>query len=161
MTIVLLKERPEEPGNVNQSKIDNKTYSSRTRMVFYCIINKVPTANVPSVITQVLKRAGLDVDSVPQRNAIEFMTRELGAIAELQTAEVGLGTDGAASMVGKDKGAVKIIVDRQVLQEGACDNQCRAVGQHCSAHKLNLAASQAGRGFLRIERLKTRWFSNH
>ena len=106
------------------------------------------------VITQVLKRARLDVDSVPQRSAVEFMTRELGAIAELQTAEVVLGTDGAASMVGKDKGAVKIIVDRQVLQEGAGDNQCRAVGQHCSAHKLNLAASHTGRGFPRIERLK-------
>ena len=125
------------------------------------MVNKVPTANVPSVITQVLKRAGLDVDSVPQRSAVEFMTHELGAIAELQTAEVGLGTDGAASMVGKDKGAVKIIVDRQVWQEGAGDNQCRAVGQHCSAHKLNLAASQPGRGFPRIERLKKTWSKLH
>ena len=65
---------------------------------------------------------------------------------------VGLGTDGAAVMVGKENGAVKKIVDRQISKQNA--NVCKALGQHCAAHKLNLAASKAGNYFPPIVRFK-------
>ena len=65
---------------------------------------------------------------------------------------VGLGTDGAAVMVGKENGAVKKIVDRQISKQNA--NVCKALGQRCAAHKLNLAASKAGNYFPPIVRFK-------
>ena len=55
----------------------------------------------------------------------------------------GIGTDGAAVMIGAKNGAVKRIIDEQ-LQSQVGDHKCQAIGQHCSAHKLNLAVSQAG-----------------
>ena len=81
-------------STIVKSKMDNKTYSSTTRMfVFDCIVNKVPTANVPTLIKQFHKRNGTEPDSVPQRTAVELMARELGAIAELQTAEMVIGSN--------------------------------------------------------------------
>lgn len=63
---------------------------------------------------------------------------------------VGLGTDGAAVMVGKQSGAVKKILDKEVSKQPGTDNPYRALGQHCAAHKLNLAASRAGNSFPQI-----------
>ena len=61
-------------STIVKSKMDNKTYSSMTRMfVFDCIVNKVPTANVPTLIKQFHKRNGTEPDSVPQRTAVELM----------------------------------------------------------------------------------------
>ena len=60
----------------------------------------------------------------------------------------GIGTDGAAVMTGRINGAVKKIIDRQVekqMDKYEPDKPIpRAVGQHCAAHKLNLAVSHAG-----------------
>lgn len=56
---------------------------------------------------------------------------------------VGLGTDGASVMTGRLNGAVKKIVDFQLNAQSA-PSKCEAVGVHCAAHKLSLAASQAG-----------------
>ena len=77
------------------SKADGKTYSSGMRMkVFDCIINKVPTANIPTLLSQMARRNNLGVsDDVPQRSAIEMMSRELGTLAELQAAEVLLNSE--------------------------------------------------------------------
>ena len=55
----------------------------------------------------------------------------------------GIGTDGAAVMIGAKNGAVKKIIDEQIQSQDG-DHKCQAIGQHCSAHKLNLAVSQAG-----------------
>ena len=54
----------------------------------------------------------------------------------------GIGTDGAAVMIGSKNGAVKKICEHQLNSQGPL--KCEAVGQHCSAHRLNLAVSQAG-----------------
>lgn len=71
----------------------------------------------------------------------------------------GIGTDGAAVMTGKTNGAVRKIVDRQIEKETdrLDPNKLinKAVGKHCAAHKLNLAAKQAGNEFPVIKRFKT------
>ena len=70
----------------------------------------------------------------------------------------GLGTDGAAVMTGKRNGAVKQIIDRQ--QDKQKDKHKpskltnKAIGAHCAAHKLNLAAKQAGTEFPIVQRFK-------
>ena len=56
--------------------------------VYHCITNKVPTVNIPLLLEK-LDEAKKDAEkSIPQRSAVEMMARELGTIAELQTAEV-------------------------------------------------------------------------
>lgn len=68
---------------------------------------------------------------------------------------VGLGTDGAPVMVGKANGAVKKIIDKQVSEQSdSREPIVKAVGAHCAAHKLNLAAAQAGNAFPQIVRFK-------
>lgn len=68
----------------------------------------------------------------------------------------GIGTDGAAVMVGRKNGAVKQIIERQLQQqtESASSTTCQAIGQHCAAHKLNLAASKAGNAFEVVKKTK-------
>ena len=56
-------------------------------------------------------------------------------------------------MIGRENGAVKKIIDRQISQQQAT-NPCKALGQQCLAHKLNLAASKAGNTFPVIVRFK-------
>ena len=46
----------------------------------------------------------------------------------------GIGTDGAATMVGSQTGVVTRL---QAIQPSA-------IGVHCAAHRLNLVSSQAG-----------------
>ena len=48
----------------------------------------MPTYNITELIPKISCCCGVTLTDVPQRSAIEFMTRELGVIAELQTAEV-------------------------------------------------------------------------
>ncbi|KAL5481691.1 hypothetical protein EMCRGX_G021924 [Ephydatia muelleri] len=50
--------------------------------------DKSATYNITELITKISCRCGVTLTDVPRRSAIEFMTRELGVIAELQTAEV-------------------------------------------------------------------------
>ena len=74
---------------------DGKTYSSTTRMlVFDFITNKVPMESIPELVEQSLVRFGCNIERgrVPKRSAVEFIVRELGAISELQTADVLLGS---------------------------------------------------------------------
>ena len=88
---MILQESDEETKSTQgpMSKIDGKTYSSSMRMkVYHCITNKVPTVNIPLLLEK-LDEAKKDAEkSIPQRSAVEMMARELGTIAELQTAEV-------------------------------------------------------------------------
>ncbi len=70
---------------LNLKMSDNKTYNTLTRMmVLDHIINQIPTENIPKFTKQSLIH-------IPQRSTVELMARELGAIAELQTAETILG----------------------------------------------------------------------
>ncbi|KAH9362100.1 hypothetical protein HPB48_002078 [Haemaphysalis longicornis] len=64
----------------------------------------------------------------------------------------GIGTDGAPIMTGRKGGAVKLLTDRQ---RAATAPQCtQAVGVHCGAHKLNLAANQAAKAVSYIGKFK-------
>ena len=65
----------------------------------------------------------------------------------------GIGTDGAAVMTGKLNGAVKRIRDYQ-LSKQIGEFKVEAVGQHCAAHKLSLAACQAGDKVNEIKKYK-------
>ena len=71
----------------------------------------------------------------------------------------------SAVMTGSKNGAVKKIVERQTEQqndENEPDKQLnKAVGQHCAAHKLNLAAKQAGAEFPVIRNFKRVLHSLH
>ena len=70
----------------------------------------------------------------------------------------GIGTDGAAVMTGRLNGAVKQIIDRQCEKQKDTNDPHKlvalAIGQHCAAHKLNLAAKQAGTNFPVIQKFK-------
>ena len=59
---------------------------------------------------------------------------------------VGIGTDDASVMTEKNNGVVKKIVDLQLdaQADSSVSGKCEAVGVHCAAHKLSLAASQPG-----------------
>ena len=92
--VLPLEEQVEElsaPGTSMGLKENLKTYSGNTRMiVFDHIVNKVPTANIPVLLRQNLRRSSavMDETDVPQRCTVELMARELGAISELQVAVV-------------------------------------------------------------------------
>ena len=47
----------------------------------------MPTANIPVILQKIAKWDGIDLENIPQKSTVELMTRELGAIAELQAAE--------------------------------------------------------------------------
>ena len=80
--------------NKGGAKVDGKSYSAITRLkVFDCIVNKVPTANIPVLLKQLSKRCGTDVGNLAHRNTTELMARELGAISELQVAETVVSTE--------------------------------------------------------------------
>ena len=69
---------------------------------------------------------------------------------------VGIKTDGAPVMTGKHNGAVKQIIDFEKEAQNNSDpgRKCEAVGVHCAAHRLSLAASQAGDGVPCIKKFK-------
>jgi hypothetical protein len=77
-----------------QSKKDGKTYSVDTRMMVYTsIVNQVPTKNIPILIKDLAERSGDKMTSIPHRSTVEQMTRELGVISTLQTAELCAKTE--------------------------------------------------------------------
>lgn len=55
----------------------------------------------------------------------------------------GIETDGAPVMTGKNGGAVKLLIEKQ--QALTASQSIQAVGIHCAAHRLNLAACQAAK----------------
>ncbi len=68
----------------------------------------------------------------------------------------GIGMDRTAVMIGRRNGCVKQIIDGQIKKQIDLEpdtTPCKALGQHCAAHKLNLAESQAGNAFLVIKEL--------
>lgn len=70
------------------TKTDAKSYSNEMRlMVFDAISNQVPTANIHNLIKRFGLRFKISLSDVPKRATVEAMTRELGAISDLQTAE--------------------------------------------------------------------------
>ena len=103
---------------------------------------------------------GYDGDVTISLNAMQIADTVTNFIDEKQLPYdklVGLGTDGAPVMVGSKNRAVKKIVEIQEAkqkEQRGCDNAVKAVGQHCAAHKLNLAASKAGNEFPPIVRFK-------
>lgn len=64
-----------------------------------------------------------------------------------------IGTDGASVMTGRVNGAVQLIINKQ-LESQKGDLKCQAVGCHCAAHKLNLAATQAGDSIPYVKKFK-------
>lgn len=90
-----LEEKLEEAeGSVKHTKTDGKTYSSEMRlMVFDALICQTPTEHIPTLIEKFSKkkkfskRTGVNLDDVPSRTTVEAMTRELGCISDLETAE--------------------------------------------------------------------------
>ena len=69
-------------NGLTSTKADGKTYSSNTRIkVFDCIVNHVPTANIPVLLKQFSKWEGHSSDQVPSRSAVEMMSRKLGSIS--------------------------------------------------------------------------------
>ena len=55
--------------------------------VFDGLINQVPTQNIPHLIGKFAGRFGVSIASIPHRSTVEAMARELGVIADVQTAE--------------------------------------------------------------------------
>lgn len=69
-------------------------------MVFDAIENQVPMNNIPKLIEKFSIRNGVTLPDIPHRSTVENMVRELGTIAELQTAEAIL--DNADCTIGFD-----------------------------------------------------------
>ncbi|KAG0415071.1 hypothetical protein HPB47_007757 [Ixodes persulcatus] len=82
-------------------------------------------------------------------SAVEgFMTKK-GLVFETLR---GIGTDGAPVMTGKKSGAVKLLTDKQKAVTAPQSSQ--AVGIHCGAHRLNLAANQAAKAVPYVDKFK-------
>ena len=58
-----------------------------TLAVFDGLINQVLTQNIPHLIGKFAGRFGVSIASIPHRSTVEAMARELGVIADVQTAE--------------------------------------------------------------------------
>ena len=68
---------------------DGGSYSVNVRLfTFDSIVNQLATANVPKLMEQYSKRVGEPFDEVHDRSIVEMMARELGAVSDLQTAEI-------------------------------------------------------------------------
>jgi hypothetical protein len=73
---------------------DGQRFSTSTRlMVFSCLVNQVPTENIPTLIKQMAGHFDLQVSQVPSRSAVENMMRELGVIAKYQVAEMLMNSE--------------------------------------------------------------------
>ncbi|XP_070196680.1 uncharacterized protein, partial [Littorina saxatilis] len=87
------RERQHNEKKKQAGKRDKKTYATQTRMIVYdCLMARVPTQHIHSLIHSISKRTGVNLEPIPQRSAIEQMQRELGIITELQTAETAVNT---------------------------------------------------------------------
>ena len=79
-------------------------------------------------------RDSADIDSCISVSAIINRITEFTTEARLDMAKLrGIGTDGAATMTGCCTGVIVRLKEM---------NPC-AIGEHCAAHRLNLASSQA------------------
>ena len=68
---------------------EGNMFTTETRMFVYdALINHVPNTSIPKLLQQFAKRTGLHLDSVPTRNSVEMMARELGVISDFEVAEV-------------------------------------------------------------------------
>ena len=61
--------------------------------VFDALINQVPTKNIPHLIGKFAGRFGVSIASIPHRSTVEAMARELGVIADVQTAKALLNNE--------------------------------------------------------------------
>ena len=85
-TVQALKESRDQSSALQK---EGRQYPIDMRMFVYDgIVNHVPTKNVPILIEKYTKRSGIIVDSVPHRNTVEMMARELGVVSDFQAAEI-------------------------------------------------------------------------
>lgn len=84
---MILEKKVQEMEDVSKAtKLDGKSYTADIRMmVFDAIENQVPAKYIPKLIKNFFIRMMLT--DIPHRSTVENMARELGSIAELQTAE--------------------------------------------------------------------------
>ena len=92
---VLLEEKIEDMEDMTKTtKSDGKGYNTSMRMMVYdAIVDQVPTTNIPHLINKFAMRCGVTLSDIPHRTTVEKMTRELGSIADLQTAETILANE--------------------------------------------------------------------
>ncbi len=95
---VYLEEKIEDINKSTKStKGEGKGYNMDMRMmVFDAITDQVPAANIQNLISKFAMRCGLTLSDIPHRTTVERMKHELGAIAEMQTAEVILSNENTA-----------------------------------------------------------------
>ena len=76
------------------TKADGKGYNADMRMMVYdAEVDQVPTTNIPHLIKKFAIRCGVTLSDIPHRTTIDKTTRELGSIADLQTAEAILANE--------------------------------------------------------------------
>lgn len=93
--VLELEEKVEDLENSKSDNSDFKkdgrkhTYKMRL-MVYKCLMNNVPTENIPDLIHSFADQFGVDLDvkDVPVRSSVENMIVELGLISDLQAAEL-------------------------------------------------------------------------
>ena len=81
-------------SNLMVSKKNKKTYNTELRtLVFDAVINQVSANCISSIIQSFSQHLGLTIKTVPCRNTVEQMVRELGVITDLQTAEIDISEE--------------------------------------------------------------------
>ena len=55
--------------------------------MYDALTNQVPSANVPTIMERSSIKLGHPIEQIPYRSTVEQMAREMGIIAQLQTAE--------------------------------------------------------------------------
>lgn len=83
-----LNEKVDDAVEENPLLVKGKQYSSTARLLVYdALVNQVPTANVPTIMKRFSMRLGHPIKEIPHRTTVEQMAREMGVLAQLQTAE--------------------------------------------------------------------------
>ena len=67
--------------------------SEMCRIVYDGIVNQVPTANIPVIISRFATHFSIQVDSILHMSTVEIMAREIGVIADLRAAEALLSNN--------------------------------------------------------------------
>ena len=84
----ILNEKVDDAMSENQLLAKSKRYFSTVRLLVYdALMNQVPTVNVPTVLERFCMRLGYPINESSHRSTVEQMAREMGIIAQLQTAE--------------------------------------------------------------------------
>jgi len=76
-----------EPDSEFHRETKNKKIGDKTRLFVYdCLVNQVPTNNIPNMLKLSARRFGvlLQDSDIPHRTGVELMARELGVISDLQ-----------------------------------------------------------------------------